>query len=113
MDFIVLNSYAFLCVQVQWCSSNVLSTQDHIAAALAAKGVAIYAWKGETEEDYVWCMEQTLHWPDGRQLNMILDDGGDLNALIHDNYPHLLDGNQPINICSQPILFLNQAIYIP
>ena len=54
--------------------------------------MSVYAWKGETEEDYIWCMEQTLHWPDGKQLNMILDDGGDLNTLVHDNYPQLLDG---------------------
>ena len=70
--------YIFFLFQVQWSSCNIFSTQDHAAAAIAKSGVAVYAWKGETDEEYIWCIEQTLRWPNGEQLNMILDDGGDL-----------------------------------
>lgn len=59
---------------------------------MAKKGVAVYAWKGETDEEYIWCIEQTLFWPDGQPLNMILDDGGDLTNLVHKKYPQLLEG---------------------
>lgn len=65
---------------------------DHAAAAIAAAGIPVYAWKGETEEEYVWCIEQTLIFKDGQPLNMILDDGGDLTNLVHDKYPELLKG---------------------
>ncbi|HNN37539.1 MAG TPA: adenosylhomocysteinase [Pseudomonadales bacterium] len=77
--------------EVRWSSCNIFSTQDHAAAAIAASGVPVFAWKGETEEEYWWCIEQTLH-VDGKlwNPNMILDDGGDLTALIHQNYPQLL-----------------------
>jgi len=78
--------------QVQWSSSNIFSTQDHAAAAMAKAGVAVYAWKGETNEEYIWCIEQTLYWPDGKPLNMILDDGGELNNLVHRKHPELLEG---------------------
>lgn len=78
--------------QVQWSSCNIFSTQDHAAAAMAVKGVAVYAWKGETDEEYIWCIDQTIFWPDGQPLNMILDDGGDLTNLVHNKYPQLLDG---------------------
>ena len=78
--------------QVQWSSCNIFSTQDHAAAAMAKRGVAVYAWKGETDEEYIWCIEQTLFWPDGQQLNMILDDGGDLTNLVHTKFPQLLEG---------------------
>jgi len=77
---------------VQWSSCNIFSTQDHAAAAIAATGVPVYAWKGETDEEYEWCIRQTLIFPDGQPLNMILDDGGDLTNLVHNEYPHLLDG---------------------
>ena len=79
-------------LQVQWSSCNIFSTQDHAAAAIAKSGVAVYAWKGETDEEYIWCIEQTLFWPDGQQLNMILDDGGDLTNLIHAKYLNLVPG---------------------
>lgn len=59
---------------------------------MAKAGVAVYAWKGETDEEYIWCIEQTLYWPDGQQLNMILDDGGDLTNLVHTKYSQLLPG---------------------
>ena len=68
----------------------VLLHQDHAAAAIAAVGVPVYAWKGETDEEYVWCIEQTLIFPDGKPLNMILDDGGDLTNLIHEKFPQYL-----------------------
>ena len=79
-------------LQVQWSSSNIFSTQDHAAAAIAKAGVPVYAWKGETDEEYIWCIEQTLVFRDGKPLNMILDDGGDLIKLIHDKYPQYLKG---------------------
>ena len=66
--------------------------QDHAAAAMAARGVPVYAWKGETDEEYVWCIEQTIMFPDGQPLNMILDDGGDLTNLVHEKYANLLPG---------------------
>jgi len=75
---------------VTWSSCNIFSTQDHAAAAIAATGVPVYAWKGETEEEYLWCIEQTLLFKDGQPLNMILDDGGDLTNVIHDKYPELV-----------------------
>merc|ERR1712121_51601 len=77
---------------VTWSSCNIFSTQAHAAAAMAARGVPVYAWKGETDEEYVWCIEQTIHFPDGKPLNMILDDGGDLTNLVHEKYPQLLAG---------------------
>ena len=78
--------------EVTWSSCNIFSTQDHAAAAMAARGVPVYAWKGETDEEYLWCIKQTVFFPDGQPLNMILDDGGDLTKLIHDEYPQLLEG---------------------
>ena len=77
---------------MQWSSCNIFSTQDHAAAAMAERGVAVYAWKGETDEEYMWCIDQTIFWPDGTPLNMILDDGGDLTNLVHTKYSHLLSG---------------------
>merc|ERR1712025_532660 len=78
--------------EVTWSSCNIFSTQDHAASAIAKAGIPVYAWKGETDEEYVWCIEQTIFFPDGQPLNMILDDGGDLTNLIHTKYPHLLSG---------------------
>ncbi|XP_044175904.1 LOW QUALITY PROTEIN: adenosylhomocysteinase B-like [Acropora millepora] len=75
-----------------WSSCNIFSTQDHAAAAIAKTGVPVYAWKGETDEEYIWCIEQTLVFGDGKPLNMILDDGGDLTSLVHEKYPHYLEG---------------------
>lgn len=79
-------------LKVQWSSCNIFSTQDHAAAAIAKTGVPVYAWKGLTDEEYVWCIEQTLVFPDGEPLNLILDDGGDLTNLVHEKYPQYLDG---------------------
>jgi adenosylhomocysteinase len=75
---------------VRWSSCNIFSTQDHAAAAIAARGVPVFAWKGETEEEYEWCIEQTLKGPGGWSPNMVLDDGGDATKVIHDRHPHLL-----------------------
>ncbi len=84
---VLIETLKELGAEVQWSSCNIFSTQDHAAAAIAAAGVAVYAWKGETEEEYDWCIEQTIVFPDGQPLNMILDDGGDLTTMVHDKYP--------------------------
>jgi adenosylhomocysteinase len=78
--------------QVTWSSCNIFSTQDHAAAAIAKAGFPVYAWKGESTEEFDWCIEQTLFFPDGQPLNLILDDGGDLTAMVHQKYPELLAG---------------------
>merc|ERR1719376_1835702 len=81
-----------IAAEVQWSSCNIFSTQDHAAAAIAKTGVPVYAWKGETEEEYVWCVEQTIVFADGKPLNLILDDGGDLTNLVHEKCPQYLEG---------------------
>jgi len=75
---------------VRWSSCNIFSTQDQAAAAIAAKGIPVFAWKGETDEEYEWCIEQTIKGPDGWTPNMILDDGGDLTKIMHEKYPELM-----------------------
>lgn len=89
---VLIETLIELGAEVRWSSCNIFSTQDHAAAAMAAAGVPVFAWKGETEEEYEWCLEQTCH-KDGElwDANMILDDGGDLTLLIHDKYPQMLD----------------------
>lgn len=87
---VLIETLTELGAEVQWSSCNIFSTQDHAAAAIAKTGVPVYAWKGETDEEYMWCIEQTLIFPDGKPLNMILDDGGDLTNLVHEKYPDLL-----------------------
>src|SRR5699024_192943 len=77
---VLIETLVALGAEVQWSSCNIFSTQDHAAAAIAKTGVPVYAWKGETEEEYKWCIEQTLFFEDGKQSNMILDDGGDLTG---------------------------------
>jgi len=89
---VLIETLVELGAEVQWSSCNIFSTQDHAAAAIAKAGIPVYAKKGETEEEYEWCIEQTLVFPDGQPLNMILDDGGDLTAIVHDRYPQYLDG---------------------
>jgi adenosylhomocysteinase len=88
---VLIETLVALGADVTWSSCNIFSTQDHAAAAMAAAGIPVYAWKGETDEEYMWCIEQTLLFKDGQPLNMILDDGGDLTNLVHDNYPDLLE----------------------
>ena len=87
---VLIETLTALGAEVTWSSCNIFSTQDHAAAAIAATGVPVYAWKGETEEEFDWCIEQTLFFPDGKPLNLILDDGGDLTAMVHDRFPELL-----------------------
>merc|ERR1712004_790328 len=89
---VLIETLLELGAEVTWSSCNIFSTQDHAAAAMAARGVPVYAWKGETDEEYVWCIEQTVVFPDGQPLNMILDDGGDLTNLIHEKYPQYIKG---------------------
>merc|ERR1712209_5980 len=89
---VLIETLIELGADVTWSSCNIFSTQDHAAAAIAAVGVPVYAWKGETDEEYVWCIEQTLVFPDGKPLNMILDDGGDLTNLVHEKFPQYIKG---------------------
>ena len=87
---VLIETLAELGAEVRWSSCNIFSTQDHAAAAIAKTGVPVFAWKGETEEEYWWCIERTLEFPEGKKPNMILDDGGDLTELIYKKYPEML-----------------------
>ncbi len=87
---VLIETLMALGASVRWSSCNIFSTQDHAAAAIAERGVPVFAWKGETEEEYEWCIEQTLRGPNGWTPNMVLDDGGDATKLLHDKYPDLL-----------------------
>lgn len=87
---VLIETLADLGATIRWSSCNIFSTQDHAAAAIAAAAIPVFAWKGETEEEYEWCIEQTLSGPDGWKPNMILDDGGDLTKIIHEKYPEML-----------------------
>ena len=90
---VLIETFVALGAKVTWSSCNKFSTQDQAAAAIAATGVPVYAWKGETDEEYDWCIEQTLVFPDGKPLDLIVDDGGDLTAIVHGpKYRHLLGG---------------------
>jgi len=89
---VLIETLVELGAEVRWSSCNIFSTQDHAAAAIAAAGIPVFAWKGETEEEFWWCIEQTILEGDKEwDANMILDDGGDLTLLLHDKYPHMLD----------------------
>src|SRR3954451_2478910 len=88
---VLIETLIHLGASVRWSSCNIFSTQDHAAAAIAAGGTPVFAWKGETEEEYNWCLEQQLTaFPSKKSLNLILDDGGDLTALVHKKYPEML-----------------------
>ncbi len=89
---VLIETLVELGADVTWSSCNVFSTHDPAAAAIAAAGIPVYAWKGMTEEEFNWCIEQTIIFPDGQPLNMILDDGGDLTNMVHDQFPELLAG---------------------
>src|SRR3954469_13822836 len=80
---VLIETLVALGASVRWASCNIISTQDHAAAAIAAAGIPVFAWKGETLEEYWWCTEQILRWPGGEKPNMILDDGGDATLLVH------------------------------
>jgi adenosylhomocysteinase len=87
---VLIETLIDLGAEVRWSSCNIFSTQDHAAAAIADQGIPVFAWKEETEAEYIWCIEQTLRWPDGSGPNILLDDGGDLTEIIHNKYPELL-----------------------
>ena len=89
---VLIETLIDLGAEVRWSSCNIFSTQDHAAAAIAAKGIPVFAWKGETEEEYEWCLDQTIK-KDGKpwNANMILDDGGDLTIKVHKEYPEMLE----------------------
>ncbi len=87
---VLIETLVELGAEVTWSSCNIFSTQDHAAAAIAVTGVPVFAWKGETDEEFEWCIEQTLFFPSGKPLNMILDDGGDLTGMVHDKFPEML-----------------------
>jgi len=89
---VLIETLAELGAEVTWSSCNIFSTQDHAAAAIAQAGFPVYAWKGMNAEEFDWCIEQTLFFRDGQPLNMILDDGGDLTAMVHQKFPELLPG---------------------
>ena len=88
---VLIETLTALGAEVRWSSCNIFSTQDHAAAAIAITGVPVFAWKGETQEEADWCIEQTIIGPDGWRPNMILDDGGDLTVMMHDKFPELMD----------------------
>ncbi|MEQ5803431.1 adenosylhomocysteinase [Halomonas sp. H10-9-1] len=88
---VLIETLVDLGASVRWSSCNIFSTQDHAAAAIAAAGIPVFAWKGETEEAFWWCIEQTVAGPDGWTPNLVLDDGGDLTLLLHEKRPELLD----------------------
>ncbi|MBU2807366.1 adenosylhomocysteinase, partial [Acidithiobacillus ferrooxidans F221] len=89
---VLIETLVALGAEVRWSSCNIFSTQDQAAAAIAAAGIPVFAWKGETEDEYWWCVEQTITGPDGWRPNMLLDDGGDLTGLLHQKHPELLAG---------------------
>jgi adenosylhomocysteinase len=95
---VLIETLVELGAEVSWSSCNIFSTQDHAAAAIAAAGIPVFAWKGQTEEEFDWCIEQTLFaFEGGKPLNMILDDGGDLTNMVLDRYPELVDGIRGIS----------------
>ena len=89
---VLIETLTALGAEVRWSSCNIFSTQDQAAAAVAAAGIAVFAWKNESEEEFWWCIDRTIEGPDGWRPNMILDDGGDLTAVMHEKYPALMEG---------------------
>ena len=87
---VLIQTLVELGAEIRWSSCNIFSTQDHAAAAIAADNIPVFAWKGMTEEEYDWCIRQTIEGPDGWRPNMLLDDGGDLTKIMHEDYPELL-----------------------
>jgi len=88
---VLIETLVQLGAEIRWASCNIFSTQDQAAAAIADKGIPVFAWKGETEEEYLWCIDQTIKGPDGWHPNILLDDGGDLTQIMHERYPTLLE----------------------
>ncbi|MDQ3563906.1 MAG: adenosylhomocysteinase [Pseudomonadota bacterium] len=89
---VLIETLIQLGAEVRWSSCNIFSTQDHAAAAVAAAGIAVFAWKGETEQEFWWCIDQSIFGPGGWRPNMLLDDGGDLTQVMHERYPEMLQG---------------------
>ena len=89
---VLIETLVDLGAEIRWSSCNIFSTQDEAAAAMAEAGIPIFAWKGESDEEYWWCLKQTLEWPDGNGPNILLDDGGDLTGYVHETRPDLLSG---------------------
>jgi adenosylhomocysteinase len=99
---VLIETLIELGAEVTWTSCNIYSTQDHAAAAIAAAGIPVYAWKGETLEEYDWCIEQQIYaFEGGKGPNMLLDDGGDLTIMVHEKYPQLFEGDDPIRGLSE------------
>ncbi|HMY17971.1 MAG TPA: adenosylhomocysteinase, partial [Polyangium sp.] len=99
---VLIETLTELGAEVTWTSCNIYSTQDHAAAAIAATGVPVYAWKGETLEEYDWCIEQQIYaFEGGKGPNMLLDDGGDLTVMVHEKYQQLFEGADPIRGLSE------------
>src|SRR5688572_1461846 len=99
---VLIETLKDLGAEVTWTSCNIFSTQDHAAAAIAATGVPVFAWKGETEDEYWWCIEQQLKcFEGGKAPNMLLDDGGDLTLVVHDKYPQYFEGPDGIRGLSE------------
>jgi adenosylhomocysteinase len=92
---VLIETLAELGAEIRWASCNIFSTQDHAAAAIAARGIPVFAWKGESLEEYWWCTEKALTWPDGEGPNMILDDGGDATMLVHKGVEFEAAGSVP------------------
>ena len=88
---VLIETLIHLGASVRWSSCNIFSTQDHAAAAIASKGIPVFAWKGMSEKEFWWCIEQTLYGPNNWKPNMILDDGGDATKIIHEKYPKMLE----------------------
>ena len=88
---VLIETLTALGADVRWSSCNIFSTQDHAAAAIAASGVPVFAWKGETEDEYWWCVEKTIRGPNGWIPNLLLDDGGDLTQIVHEKYPEFIN----------------------
>ena len=106
---VLMETLTALGASIRWSSCNIFSTQDEAAAAVAAAGIPVFAWKGETEEEYEWCIHQTIKGPDGWTPNMILDDGGDLTAIMHKDYPDLMKDVKGISEeTTTGVLFLNK-----
>ena len=87
---VLIETLVYLGASVRWSSCNIFSTQDQAAAAIASKGIPVFAWKGMNEDEFWWCIKQTLKGPEGWKPNMILDDGGDATQIIHEKYPEML-----------------------
>ena len=113
---VLIETLIDLGANIRWASCNIFSTQDHAAAAVAKEGNPVFAWKGETEEEYSWCIQKTLEFKDGSGPDIIIDDGGDLTQVLLDEYPHFIESikssTQPLTDGSSGLAALKVAIQI-